>query len=146
MLLLLCAAALLHAAPSAMKMMVKKRITCLLAFTQMVISSLAHIQPGLSNVCARKLPYSDRIKAVVAIPDFEVSTENARQALPPTYSRKDVVVYCESIRVSFAEENEDSFSSGGYLNNRCLIFSEWGFLPQHSAMMESLKSPLFTRP
>jgi len=46
---------------------------------------------GLSNVCARKLPYSDRIKAVVAIPDFEVSTENARQALPPTYSRKDVV-------------------------------------------------------
>jgi homoserine kinase len=49
------------------------------------------MRPGVPNVYARKLPYSDKIKAVVAIPNFEVSTEKARQALPPTYSRADVV-------------------------------------------------------
>jgi homoserine kinase len=46
---------------------------------------------GVSSVYARKMPYSDKVRAVVAIPDFEVSTEKARQALPPTYSRADVV-------------------------------------------------------
>lgn len=73
---------------------------------------------GVSSVYARKLAYSDKVRAVVAIPDFEVSTEKARQALPPTYSRADVVrsKIKDTYPVSYACSSASS---------RCSIFSGW---------------------
>ena len=40
--------------------------------------------------CSR-IEYAPEIKVVVAVPDFEVSTEKARAALPQSYPRADVV-------------------------------------------------------
>ncbi|MBF2028406.1 MAG: homoserine kinase [Oscillatoriales cyanobacterium C42_A2020_001] len=37
------------------------------------------------------IPWSDRIAPVVAIPDFELSTTEARRVLPATYSRADAI-------------------------------------------------------
>ncbi|EEH21949.2 homoserine kinase [Paracoccidioides brasiliensis Pb03] len=39
----------------------------------------------------KKFPWSPRIKAVVIIPNFELSTAKAREVLPEMYSRADVV-------------------------------------------------------
>lgn len=37
------------------------------------------------------IPWSDRVTPIVAIPDFELSTAEARQVLPTTYSRADAI-------------------------------------------------------
>ena len=37
------------------------------------------------------MPWADNLIPVVAIPDFELSTEAARSVLPPAYDRKDVI-------------------------------------------------------
>eukprot|EP01097_Dermamoeba_algensis_P008422 TRINITY_DN5615_c0_g1_i1.p1 TRINITY_DN5615_c0_g1~~TRINITY_DN5615_c0_g1_i1.p1 ORF type:complete len:293 (+),score=80.75 TRINITY_DN5615_c0_g1_i1:120-998(+) len=44
-----------------------------------------------AEVHASQVEVDKSLRAVVVIPDFEVSTEKARHALPPTYSRSDVV-------------------------------------------------------
>ena len=44
-----------------------------------------------SSVLISRLNISTAIKAVVVVPDFELSTEKARRALPDMYSRADVV-------------------------------------------------------
>jgi homoserine kinase len=42
-----------------------------------------------------RFPWAREIKAIAVIPDFEVSTAKAREVLPETYSRQDMVgAYC----------------------------------------------------
>jgi len=44
----------------------------------------------------RRFNWAKEIKAVAIIPDFEVSTAKAREVLPKTYSRQDMVCSCSS--------------------------------------------------
>ncbi|KAL8659245.1 MAG: hypothetical protein Q9202_007220, partial [Teloschistes flavicans] len=46
-----------------------------------------------------RFPWSSAIKAVVIIPDFEVSTAKARKVLPSQYSRADVVFNMQRIAI-----------------------------------------------
>ncbi|KAI5292160.1 hypothetical protein KEM52_006572, partial [Ascosphaera acerosa] len=48
-------------------------------------------EPPLNIGHYRRFPWSPRIKAVTIIPDFELMTAKAREALPQTYTRADVV-------------------------------------------------------
>ncbi|MDY6084331.1 MAG: homoserine kinase [Dialister sp.] len=50
---------------------------------------IASMQQG--SVISEKIDVSDSWRAVVAIPEFELKTEDARAALPDAYSRKDAV-------------------------------------------------------
>ena len=52
----------------------------------------------------RRFKWSKDIKAVAIIPDFEVSTAKAREVLPQTYSRKDMVSHQPSWKVSLTVE------------------------------------------
>ncbi|HEY9596376.1 MAG TPA: homoserine kinase [Cyanophyceae cyanobacterium] len=46
---------------------------------------------GANNWEVCDIPWHSNLVPVVAIPDFELSTEEARKALPPQYSRADVI-------------------------------------------------------
>jgi homoserine kinase len=49
----------------------------------------------------RRFKWSKDIKAVAIIPDFEVSTAKAREVLPQTYSRKDMVNFTPLLHTPF---------------------------------------------
>jgi homoserine kinase len=115
--------------------------------TALVLTRLSlWLPPGVSSVYARKMPYSDKVRAVVAIPDFEVSTEKARQALPPTYSRADVVrdrfcIVCFIVPVVCAA----GYIKCGVSTRRCSTFSEWASWLQPSLTRESTNPLSFAR-
>ncbi|KAJ3195599.1 hypothetical protein HK101_011662 [Irineochytrium annulatum] len=54
-----------------------------------------------------KLRISQRVRAVVVIPQFEVATKLARSVLPPTYSRADVVFNLQRVAVLCSELGQD---------------------------------------
>lgn len=49
--------------------------------------------PPLNIGHYRRFKWAKEIKAVAIIPDFEVSTAKAREVLPKTYSRQDMVCW-----------------------------------------------------
>jgi homoserine kinase len=60
----------------------------------------------------KKFPWSKEIKAIAIIPDFELPTAKARECLPETYSRADVVSPAEHIFVlpsSFSCANSELY-------------------------------------
>ena len=68
--------------------------------------------------------WSDSIRAVAIIPRFELSTASARQVLPQSYSRKDLVSGPPLPLLSFL--SRDLYI---YIFRRCLIFSDSQFSP-----------------
>lgn len=55
----------------------------------------------------RRFAWAKELKAVAIIPDFEVSTAKAREVLPTSYSRKDMVNLAQSLLVtSYSIANE----------------------------------------
>lgn len=69
------------------RQMYQNDVSCLISSTLACISSQSN-RPSPSRSA---FPINRRIKAVVLIPTFEVSTEKARGVLPAAYSRNDCV-------------------------------------------------------
>ena len=61
-----------------------------------------------------KVPPPVGLKAVVAVPDFELPTEEARKALPANYSREDVIYNLSHASVLIAALASGDFEKIGY--------------------------------
>ena len=74
-----------------------------------------------NHVRSSSIRWNHCIKAVVAVPDFQVSTSEARNVLPDSYSRQDVVANIQRVAVliallsSSAQHTPHYFSSGNLL-------------------------------
>lgn len=73
----------------------------------MVVSLLSE-----KNIVYSKIPMSENIKFAVMVPNFEMSTEESRKALPNSYSKSDVVFNVSRAAMMIANmynENLDNF-------------------------------------
>lgn len=91
------------------------------------------------RVIALSCPMPERVKLVLVIPDYHLSTETARQALPASYSREDAVHNLQRAAMMAAK-----FFSGTADFPRCL-FDDRLHQPYRSALMPGLSDVLNLR-
>lgn len=93
------------------------------------------------GVCTSvKIPVADDWKAVVAIPDCEVMTEEARAVLPTTYSRADAVHTISAVSfllTSFFTKNPTYLARG--LSDRIHVPYRIGLIPGGEDVMKEAK-------
>lgn len=94
------------------------------------------------GVCTSvKIPVADTWKAVVAIPDYELMTEEARAVLPTSYSRADAVHNISAVSfllTSFFTQNPTYLARG--FSDRIHVPYRIGLIPGGEDVMENAKA------